>query len=279
MSRFALLLLLLSFPGALEAQSETRVPECAATGGVDTDRDGLADACELALARAFAPLLVTRSGGCNWDHAAVPPRLAGGHAFVVQPVDDGVVVGYLPAYFQDCGWEGPKCWLPGVDCGGHPADSEFIAVHLTGHPQQRMVPRRVFLSAHCFGRSGGECRWHEPDALTWEGTHPVVWVAEGRQANYPGRAECDGGHYHLDTCDHHDTRYRFPVDGGGGNIGSADHPRCIEGSELATPLVDAEARECFWDQQEPFRGWQEDATGVTGYGRYLDVHLLPASGG
>jgi hypothetical protein len=100
----------------------------------------------------------------------------------------------------------------------------------------------------------------------------VIWVSEGRNANYPSWQACDGGHYSLDTCDRHDTWYRFPVDPLR-NAGSRLAPRtgsgCILGAELADVLVDPDAEECFWRSDRPFGGWQGSGDGVTPYARYL----------
>ena len=249
------------------------IPECDITESVDSDRDGLSDSCELALARAFSPSLVVRSGGCNWS--AENTRLAGGYYFAVQPVDSLVRIAYLPAYFRDCGWAGIKCWLPWLDCSPHNGDSEFIVVEtrrdaLTSH----WNASRVFLSAHCFGRSTGSCRWYNSSerGLEWSGSSPVIWVAEGRNANYPSRERCDEGHHSVDTCDHNDTRYPFPVDPAR-NLGSRAFPMtvdgCVTGAELRAIGVDASSVECMWRAKLPFRGWQSDGRGVTGYWRYL----------
>ena len=250
------------------------IPECAAAESVDQDRDGLSDSCELALARAFSPSLVVRSGGCNWS--VENTRLAGGYYFAVQPVDSLVRIAYLPAYFRDCGWSGIKCWLPGLDCSPHNGDSEFIVIETKrDNATLNWNPSRVFLSAHCFGRSTGSCRWYSSSELggfEWSGSSPVIWVAEGRNANYPSRHRCDEGHHSIDTCDHNETRYPFPVNPAR-NLGSRAAPMtvdgCITGAELGTPGVDARSVECMWRENTLFRGWQSDGRGVTGYWRYL----------
>lgn len=140
----------------------------------------------------------------------------------------------------------------------------------------------MFLSAHRFGRSGGDCRWYrddELDAFEWvdgvEAGAPVVWVAEGRNANYPSRSACDRGHHSIDTCDHHSARYRFPVISDLQNIGSRIRPvngtGCVSGSDLlhsGTRVETAEV-ECFWSEDTPFRGWTGGGRGVTPYARYL----------
>lgn len=143
----------------------------------------------------------------------------------------------------------------------------------------------VFLSAHCFGRAGGACRWYRGDELErfdWAGraagSPPIVWVSEGRHAGYPSRAACDRGHYLVDTCDRNTVTARFPV-GSGRDIGSeavpvqgdGAPPGCVRGAEVGSPpAVVPDAVECFWTER-PFRGWQNEGGdgGATAYLRYL----------
>lgn len=274
---YAGLVVVLMAGGSVSAQSRSaEVPECAATHSQDGDGDGLSDACELALARTFAPLLMVRGGGCNWDSSAPNARLGGGYFHAVQPVDGGVRIAYLPAYFRDCGWSGAKCSIPWVDCSPHDGDSEFIAVEVIHDQPAAMVAVGVFLSAHCFGRSSGSCRWYrgeELDEFDWIAAAPVVWVSEGRQANYPSWQACDAGHRYLDTCDAHDTSVWFPVLPAR-NIGSRAVPQtpggCVTGAILDSVHVEPDAQECFW-RPEPFHGWQAaGGKGVTPYVRYLE---------
>lgn len=213
-------------------------------GTADADLDGLADACELELAARFAPELVVSPTACNWDAEA--GLLRGGYMFGAEPVGDGVHLAYLPAYLNDCGWSGPKCllrWRGG--CDPHAADSELILLDLArdmGAAEWRA--RRVFLSAHCFGGSDGDCRWHQPSELEWHAESPRVWVAEGKNANYRSRAACDSGHWRFDTCDRNDRSYRFPIQSAARSIGS---------------------------KAVLFRAWAGPTiAGSTGYARYLE---------
>jgi hypothetical protein len=272
----ALLAMAVLFPSVGATQPTPVVlAECATSAGRDTDRDGLPDICEARVARVFAPILVARGGGCNWNADA--RMLAGGYFFAVAPVQKTIRVAYLPAYFRDCGWEGVKCWLPTVDCAPHAGDSEFIVIEL--QPEATSLPlwsvAAVFLSAHCFGDHGEHCRWYrdrELRAFDWSDTAPVIWVAEGRHANFPSRTSCDRGLHFLDTCDAHDARFRFPI-ADARNIGSRAHPPrpggCVTGAELRAPGAASETIECFWRFDTPFRGWQLGAAGVTPYARYL----------
>ncbi len=263
---------------AADAQIAT-TPEtpCSATNRTDSDSDGLADDCELALAQRFAPFLIVRSGGCNWDESVSPPRLGGGYFFAVQPVGQWIRIAYIPAYFQDCGWSGVKCWLPWVDCTPHAGDSELVIVNVQRDEASRdWKVDGIFLSAHCFGRTGSDCRWYrgkDLGAFALEDGAPLVWVAEGRQANYASRDACDNGHHGVDTCDRHDLRYRFPIISVTQNVGSMAQPigltGCVKGLQLGSAKVQPDAEECFWNSQTPFRGWQATGRGVTSYWRYL----------
>lgn len=262
--------------------------ETCVLAGDDEDGDGLDDGCELALARAFAPELVVASGGCDWDDGVSPARPAGGYYFAVQRSRSGPIrIAYLPAYYRDCGWGGAKCFLPLVDCSRHAGDSEALVLELGYQPTTgRWTTERLFLSAHCFGSADGDCRWYEDGELasfgwvdrTPEGA-PVVWVAEGRHANYPSRAACERGHFFVDTCERNDVRVRFPVISARQNIGSRAHPAgraggCVGAgwSEAASRPAALGGEECFWSADAPFGGWASSGGGSTPYFRYL-VHV------
>jgi hypothetical protein len=253
------------------------VPECAVEAtGVDSDADGLTDGCELALASVFAPLFLVRTGGCNWVEDAAPARLGGGYLHAVGPVTDRVRIVYLPAYFVDCRWQDARCVLPFVTCAPHSGDSEMIVVEVQRDtPASAWSVTGVFLSAHCFGRGSRSCRWYRDEDLSqfeWYGPAPVVWVAEGRNANYPSWQSCNAGHRTMDTCARHDASYRFPVRPAG-NVGSRKLPAwsdgCLAGDPVGQGAVDPERIECFWDPVVLFRGWQAAGRGVTPYERYL----------
>ena len=241
--------------------------------GADRDDDGLSDACELALAQAFAPVLMQNPNDCEWRTSGSQPRIAGGYVHVVQAVDAGRVrIAYLPAYRTDCGWDGPKCLLPGVDCRPHAGDSEAIVIEAL-HTADGWRPAGVFLSAHCFDGDAPGCDWFrdaELAAFDWSSAGPVVWVSEGRHANYARRRDCDRGHRRLDVCGEAAVAVAFPI-ADAGNLGSAARPAtpggCIEAP--ADVGAQSDALECFWTEHS-FRGWQPDAPGVTSYARYLD---------
>jgi hypothetical protein len=258
----------------------------------DRDADAVDDECELALARALAPELVVDPRDCSWDAAARPPRLAGGYLFAAQTAPDGqaIRIAYLPAYYRDCGWQGLPCLTRGRHCGGHDGDSEIVVVETAyDSVAARWMTRAIFLSAHCFGRSDGRCRWYTGADLRYfawvRGIRrgaPRVWVARGKHAKYPSPRECDSGHWYYDSCDGNAVAYRFPVLSSAQNIGSRRRPLprdvsgpagCVATEQLLlrSSRVASGARECFWDPPTPFRGWQHQASGEapTAYSRVL----------
>ena len=256
-----------------------------AVAAVDRDLDGLDDVCELALARAFAPMLVVDRQDCAWNGS----RLAGGYFFAAQKgsAAGAVRIAYLPAYFRDCGWAGLACTTRGRGCSAHAGDSELIAIDARGDEvADRWRTDAVFMSAHCSGRSAGRCRWYLGDQLrhfAWAGTTsgaPRVWVAKGKHANYPSARECDSGHWYYDSCDENDAAYRFPIVTSAQNIGSRIRPLptggsaggCIAAEDLPVGdnRADGGTRECFWDAAARFRGWQRGShQGATSYARVL----------
>ncbi len=231
-------------------------------GGRDSDRDGLADACELALVRHFAPTLVVSTRDCLWRPDG--GGLFGGYLNGAQPAGAGVRLAYLPAYTRDCGWGALTCVPRRAGCSGHDGDSELILVDVA-RSEDRWRVTGVFLSAHCGEHEAGDCRWHRGDALRAFSWHdgPIVWVARGKHAHYPTHASCDRGNWRRDTCDGPVVAARFPVIDAGRNIGSRDAPSwgpggCVRGDMLAISPRDAvdDPDECMWDARRPFRGWQ-----------------------
>jgi hypothetical protein len=274
-------------PGAGERSVVLDVDSDGCRAGPDRDRDGLSDTCELRLARAFAPELVTSPVACDRTAGDPTAALEGGwlHAVGPTPRPERVRLAYLPAYARDCGWSGPKCVLPGSGCEGHAGDSELVALEVRSDgPRWHAVG--VFLSAHCFDDNA--CRWRTGEdlgAFRWVGGAPVVFVAEGSHAGYPGRTACDRGHGFFDTCDRNRARFRFPV-AASRNVGSRDVPAGGPGGCIGPPASilrsdtasdgrgvpgGADPVECIWAPDRPFRGWQRDDEGSppTPYGIYL----------
>lgn len=251
----------------------------------DGDGDGLSDACEFALATAFAPRLLLHDTRCTLPAAGSGGHIAGGYFHAAQPARGMVRLVYMPAYYRDCGWRSAWCIL--IDCSGHAGDSEVIVVDVRRSVNGGWITDAIFLSAHCYGKSEEDCRWYrgeELDVFEWVGGiergAPMVWVSDGRNANYPSRARCDQGHFGLDGCDRDPMRFRFPI-AAERNIGSravpildGDHAAgCVSGRFIEPDdrmVVSHDALECFWDASSPFGGWQGGDAGETAYGRYLD---------
>jgi hypothetical protein len=265
--------------------------ECAAgdSAGGDRDEDGVKDACEHELAAAFAPVLRVDERECGWDASVAGGRLGGEYLYAVQrwPSGGGLRIAYMPAYYVDCGWRLPVCRMAWWLCRGHQGDSELILVDVAFDARaRRWATERVFLSAHCHGRSDGRCRWFQGAELgrfAWADGRPrgapVVWVAHGKHGGYPSAAACDGGHWGYDGCGGNRTARRFPVASPRQNAGSRARPfphgrgaDCIAADEVGWGSAAAKpgTRECFWDAGARFRGWRGvEGEGATGYGRYL----------
>lgn len=269
---------------AIEPEGIAAAPGPCLDTAPDTDQDGLADGCEVTLSRAFAPLLMMHSTRCTLPAADGAGRIAGGYFHAAQPAQGVVRLVYMPAYYRDCGWRGFKCIF--VDCRGHAGDSEVIVVDVRRNQAGAWFTDAIFLSAHCHGRSSGNCRWyreHELDQFEWvddiERGAPIVWVSDARNANYPSYDACEAGHWRLDSCERNSQPYRFPVTPQR-NIGSRavpitdDNrpPGCVSG-RLVEPvdrmIVAPDALECFWRESVPFGGWQASGFGATPYDRYL----------
>ena len=250
----------------------------------DIDDDGLSDACERALAAAFAPQLMLHATRCTLPAAGNDDRIAGGYFHAAQPVRGVVRLVYMPAYYRDCGWSGFKCAF--VDCSGHAGDSEMIAIDVHRTSAGTWVTEAVFLSAHCDDDPGSECRWYRGDDLDrfeWlngiERGAPIVWVSDARNANYPSLGACERGHWWMDRCNPDAVPFRFPV-APERNIGSRHVPIVEEGQprgcvsgRFVDPadgmIVDHESLECFWDPSATFGGWQGAHRGATAYGTHL----------
>ena len=264
---------------------------CAADYGADRDGDGLPDECEARLAAAFAPELLADREDCLWDSTASGgAHLRGGYLYVVAPLERGRVrIAYLPAYFRDCGWGGVARVMRFGRSDAHDGDSELIVLDLAPGPgPEGLEVGGVFLSAHCGGRAGGDCRWFRGRALNdfaWTAERrlgaPRVWVSTGKHAHYRSRGDCDRGHWRQEGCADRPVAYRFPVVSPAQNIGSRARPAgqghgCVvtEALPLGAEGAAPGAMECLWSEWTPFRGWQAERTGEapTPYARLLRTH-------
>jgi hypothetical protein len=261
----------------------------------DADRDGVTDDCEWTLAMAFRPLL-------RYD-----PRddIGGEPYYAVRQLEQSEHAGddvayrilYMPAYYQDLGWEGGECRVINVLerlrfwrsmrrdwCAGHNGDSEFMVfdvAHDRAAGKWHLV--RAFLSAHWLGRTDDSRTFENPqkdllfpDSL---GAHPEVWVAYRKHANYATRPLCEAGHRGQDTCAGNTRSERLAIEPHR-NVGSRRFPAPNRGAGTQPPrtcvasesrFARAERHECFWDPADTFDGWQQQAADfrVTPYERAL----------
>lgn len=259
----------------------------------DPDGDTVDNACENALAQAFAPLLLTKVD-CNWDPGF--SRQGGEYFFAAQRAVDpfkqpaDIRIAYLPAYYWDCGAQHDflswcvlgEVFAPG-SCDAHTGDSEFILVDVSyDRVSAHWVTQRVFLSAHCGASGDGDCRWWNGSYFSWvDGRRygaPRVWVSEGKHANFYSQSKCNsGGVMNMDTCEFNDISQRFPVEYTQQNIGSRAAPLrdcgpAFWGSAETQPT----AEECMWRtvHVERFDGWQgySSGPGASLYGELLRTY-------
>jgi hypothetical protein len=235
-----------------------------AAGHLDIDSDKRDDDCEYRLAKAFAPLLAF--DGREQCPQGEPYWLAK-HIDNLEPFHTGdmVKIGYLAAYYNDCGG------------GGHVGDSEFIQLTVAYNPYTHHWELiNSFLSAHLCPNDSFSCQlpWNSlgnsqswGQAFEWPSgrsfAFPRVWVSLNKHANYRTRNHCDAGStmFGFDTCDQGRDVGRFIV-WQSHNLGS-NHARivnCVE-SETALPLYGIE---CFWTGTK-FKGWKMGVPGVTPY--------------
>ena len=267
--------------GIVSSAGECRVDSLAA----NADADGLSNACESSLAKDFAPELRIDTADCSWTGPATE-MLAGGYFYAVHPLNpgrDSVRIVFLPAYFRDCGWRGFQQILHFGRGGAHAGDSEVIVVDVRRLQEDTWQTTGVFLSAHCFGRSDGRCRWfrgRDLEDFAWTAgrlSAPRVWVARDKHANYPNQRACESGHWRQEECGGGGREDRFPVRGMEQNLGTRTHPQfgtegCVSSEQLPLPIAGTRpgTSECLWSTSRPFRGWQRDYAGsATPYGLVL----------
>jgi hypothetical protein len=236
-----------------------------AAGHPDADEDGLRDACEIEIAKAFAPALRFDRGEVHWGRH--PYWSVARDPYVARALK----IFYLIAYEKDGG-------DPGTRAYAHDGDSEFLIVYvqdITGGG--RWALDRMTYSAH----------WHS----TWDRTHenlpydkveytdeyrgrPRSWVGESKHPNYPNQSSCNGNFDDCHNPQSADTQLGFYDERNVGNLWAGagvplyTSPNCAK-SALAVPYT-----ECFWTD-DTFRGWQtEDGGGSGGYKRSLSWYYF-----
>lgn len=251
----------------------------------DIDYDGVDNACENAVAASFAPELVL-AHDCNWDYSL--DRMGGEYLFAVERRVDAIGsylrVVYLHAYYIDCGPPlDSKCFISA--CDPHSGDSEFTIIDFRyDAASTHWVAQQVFLSAHCpFSAANWNCRWYARGAFAWVGGQrygaPIVWVSEGKHANYPSASACEeGGAYNSDSCEFNDSSRRIPIVYTQQNVGSRiERLQDCMAPFWGSPLTDPSTQECMWRTHgvQRFNGWQSAVYGPPPQ-RYGDILLTYA---
>jgi hypothetical protein len=264
---------------------------------LDSDADGLSDTCELQFTAALAPAL------SFYDSDQVDRETR----WFAHPIDFGYVrLGYLLGYYYDVGNVADfrsHCqtaltipllsdffdWVFGggsESCLGHLGDSEWIALDIRYNPvSKHWVLQHARLSAHGQTRLLEGAFGSHPLSLSYPekaGGYPLVWVADGKHANYESNAACDsGGFLGADEC-YDSPRYveRANVMASGGNIGSwqvqlIDGVQSINPQHPAVLFGPGTTRTEYYFTPSNFYGWYP-GTGAhaDGYASILDA-ILP----
>lgn len=259
-----------SAPGIFIPGTPYTLDGCANSGG-DIDYDGLSGECEHQLALAFAP----RLSFVYADDVRRDPKYAAHWV-----ATDTVRIVYLLSYWMDNGSPGaPLCVPQFTGCAGHIGDSEAIVLDVTYEPTvQHWQVVRALLSIHgqnytcvktapkSFPCVSGSFLF--PPGNLQFASHPqaapLIYVADGKHANYPTDAACDaGGHYSSDDCS--SPRYLdVALVSQSNNIGSRAH-QLIDGTTTSNsthPAFSSHYTEYYWTVQA-FRGWFSPAIGTT----------------
>jgi len=129
----------------------------------DLDKDGIDDAAELAVARAFSPSLV-------WS----PDESCGKHETFFQVHPDGprrVLITYVVTFPKDCGF-------PAFGLGSHPGDTqEFRVQAVTDGKGWRAADLQMTWFPH----------------VPLNGERPRIWVSAGKHHLYPSLEGCKRG--------------------------------------------------------------------------------------
>lgn len=258
--------------------------------GTDHDQDGLSSRCENDLAAAFAPYMRHHSGD-NVDRQGY---------WAARPIMNGqqVQIIYMFGYYVDEGVQGNNDYLACKavtfwevlgECDGHSGDSEWVVlnVYYNGATEHWLLDKAV-LSHHLGKITASRGVKEYPTGFAYSrrlGADPIIWVAQGKHANYPSQSACDAGNgggylvdllFSFDTCGGNNLFFRAST-GGPRNIGS-NGTRLLNCVASQDPFHQDPVRdpECFWTAQY-FFGWQIDqTTHADGYKFALkDIGFIP----
>jgi hypothetical protein len=229
----------------------------------DNDYDGIGDQCEWALAKRFAPILITDSSFSD--------NIGGERYWAARPEgsDSTIWIVYFPAYYVDLG-----CYV-GIACdfdGGHAGDSEAFGLELKWHPgsQHWVVIAAKMSEHHTYNNYSGSPYATGLEYPTELGGPFNVHVSWGKHANYATRYACNHGDpedYCGNASSSGDTLYV----GLERNLGSAGHPLhdCVLSS-----IPYGTYQECFWTGSN-FLGWNSGPGSDASYiWRLLDFEFL-----
>jgi hypothetical protein len=250
--------------------------------GTDEDLDRLSRRCENDLAYAFAPSMRHHSGdyvqregywAAQWENY------------------NTVKILYMFGYYVDEGVQGSNnhtaCELSSLslECDGHSGDSEHVVLYA----RYNEITQHWLLYSASLSHHGGHILaiagtkgYLTGFAYSRKfGADPIIWVAQGKHANYPSQAACDAGNgggylvdliFSYDTCGGNNSFFRATT-GGTRNIGS-NAKRILNCILSQNPFYQDPPRraECFWSDPR-FYGWQLDrTTSAAGYSEALTHH-------
>ena len=217
----------------------------------DDDSDGFLDSCEYAVARAFAPELRIQSGD---SYSSREPYWA------AEADEDGARIFYALAYHRDA---------------DHYGDSEFIVMDVEYGPGSYWRFEKVFLSAHYGAPTPGydSSEWvprNTYPAYSNQRPHvPVVWVADGKHANYKSQDACNSGANATDDCSGPSVIENIAVFSDA-NLGRRYDTilNCVDSRS------DYPGNECFWTADR-FEGWYSDPpSDASGYRGHLNDSMM-----
>ena len=239
-------------------QTIQNLAEC--KSGTDSDGDGLSDKCEYEVAWAFSPTMMVHP---NDD-------VTRDEYFVVMPgAGNSIMIFYAFGYHRDNGI--PFCACPEWLGGKHVGDSEFIVMEITparGSDNEWGLVY-AYLSAHRGRLTDSSVLAGGWNMETDDDGRPVVWVSEGKHANYISQSACDDGAGGFDSCDNNTESTRFWVSSDD-NLGQINK-RSFSSCGVPSRNRGLSRTECFWDYGK-FYGWQKPRGGGAGaYSGFLSA--------
>ncbi|HEY8197321.1 MAG TPA: hypothetical protein VIG04_10100 [Gemmatimonadales bacterium] len=258
--------------------------KCFATGPTkytDRDQDGVGDRCENDIAARFVPTF-RYSDNDDIGHESYWAANRVGTTNYIRVLyminyyfDEGVQQNYTLCTLT-------SLWQTLGECDGHHGDSEHVALTVFYDlATEHWVVNTIHLSHHTNYLIGQPTSQSYPTGILYNkpGLGPVIWVAEGKHANYPSQATCEAGTgggflidaiFSYDTCGNNNSFFTLTAPASR-NVGSA-RVRSIDCVLSQNPFYQdpPHPQECFWSNAK-FTGWQLDqTTWATGNRKALD---------